>query len=346
MAIRSVHVAIAPVPDGKRSEHRAANRIDSFKSTQTFHSGATLERMKTVVSLKLNAVGTPQGQEVRVNRFLRGWLHGGLHCAVLAVLFITLTNGQHAFAQGMSVFTKVVDITNPEQPIPQSHSLTLFHGGRVYDYMEEAGEVVIFEPIHHRFIVLGSDFAATEVSFAEINHFLETAQTKALQYIEELSIDSDPKSASMAAAIRFQLSPSFDVSYDEANRKLQLSGTELQYDVIGQAVESEAAVHRYLEYADWAKRLNYVLHSQPSLPQPRLKLNERLREHSLLPLSVELTLHLDPPVRFRAEHRYADELKSNDRRLISLWEQRLQSDKVRWMTFRQYQQNLLAQSQP
>jgi len=261
---------------------------------------------------------------------------------ICACLFVV---GQKAtMAQSLRVITKVSDVSNAQDPQSLSHSLTLFHGGRVYDYIEQVGEVVIFEPIHHRFIILGNNFAATEVSFTEINHFLESAQTKAVEYIDELSADREPSSARMAAAIRFQLTPEFQESFDATKSRLTLTGTEMEYSVVGQPVEAESIVNRYLEYADWAKRLNYVLHSHSSLPQARLKLNEKLRTRKMLPVVVELTLHLDPPVKFRAEHRYADKFQPNDRRLISQWERTLQSNKIRWMTFREYQQNLLVQA--
>lgn len=259
------------------------------------------------------------------------------------VTFPSLFNNV-AYAQTLRVSTNVADISRPDDIQQLSYSLTLFHGGRVYDYMPDVGEVVIFEPIHNRFIILGKNYAATEVSFAEINHFLESAQTEAVQYIEELSADPDPMSAAKANAMRFQLSPEFQESYNEGQKQLKLSGTELEYSVEAQPVEGSNVVNRYLEYADWAKRLNFVLHRNSSMPQARIKLNESLRERKLLPKAVELTMYLNPPVKFRAEHRFADEFQSADRRLISQWERTLQSNQVRWMTFREYQQNLLVQS--
>ncbi len=264
--------------------------------------------------------------------------------SILVCICVLGLGQQEAMAQSLRVITKVSDVSNPQDSQPLSHSLTLFHGGRVYDYIEQVGEVVIFEPIHNRFIILGKNFAATEVSFTEINHFLESAQIEAVEYIDELTADPQPSSARMAAAVRFQLTPEFEETFDAANSRLTLSGTELEYSVVGQAVEADSVVNRYLEYADWAKRLNYVLHSHASLPQSRLKLNETLRTRKLLPVVVDLTLHLDPPVKFRAEHRYADKFQSNDRRLISHWERTLQSNKIQWMTFREYQQKLLVQA--
>lgn len=261
-----------------------------------------------------------------------------------SLLVLSAVESSIVYAQSLRVSTSVTDVSRTDDPVQLSYSLTLFHGGRVYDYMPDVGEVVIFEPIHNRFIILGKNYAATEVSFAEINHFLESAQSEAVEYIEELSADPDPQAAAKAAAMRFQLSPEFQETFSEAVGELRLRGTELEYRVETQAVEASNVVNRYLEYADWAKRLNFVLHRNSSLPEARLKLNKSLRERKLLPKSVELTMHLNPPVKFRADHRFAEQFQSADRRLISQWERTLHSDQIRWMTFREYQQNLLVQS--
>lgn len=259
----------------------------------------------------------------------------------LACSILIATTTQATYAQSLRVSTSVADISKPGSPLPLSYSLTLFHGGRVYDYMPDIGEVVIFEPIHNRFLILGKNYTATEVSFAEINHFLESAHSEAVQYIDELSADPDPASAAKAAAMRFQLSPDFQEAYEKHENRLTMRGTELEYLVETQTVEAPNVVNLYLEYADWAKRLNFVLHRNSSLPESRIKLNASLRERKLLPNAVELTMHLNPPVKFRAEHRFAEEFQSADRRLISQWERTLQSNQIRWMTFREYQQNLL-----
>ena len=45
---------------------------------------------------------------------------------------------------------------------------------------------------------------------------------------------------------------------------------------------------KYLEYADWAARLNHILHSEALLPEPRLAVNAALRNRKRIPLTVDL----------------------------------------------------------
>lgn len=265
------------------------------------------------------------------------------HCG-LAFMIWTAACVTPLPAQDLRVYTSVTELAQaPEQQRVISHSLTLFHAGRVYNYIDQVGEVVIFEPAHHRFIILGNDFTATEVPFSELNHFLETARKEAAQYIGELEARNNPDSDKLAAALRFQLNPEFLKSSHENAKRLSLQGSSLTYHVETAEAESPELVRQYLNYADWAARLNYVLHPHSAYPAGRLQLNAELRERGRLPTRVELTMHLQQTVRLRAAHQYDWKLQSVDRKHISHWERTLQSNRVRWMTFHEYQQHLVAQ---
>jgi len=247
------------------------------------------------------------------------------------------------FAEDLRVYTSVYDISQSEnEPKRISDSLTLFHAGKVYDYMEGVGEVVIFEPAHHRFIIL-RDFTATEVSFSELNHFLESAKVKAEEYIGELSVINDPNATKTAAAVRFQLAPQFQTKFDAG--LLTMQGGYMNYLVKSASAESDNALNQYLEYADWASRLNYVLHNRSAFPASRLKLNEELRKHRALPTRVELTMQQDRTYHLRADHKFEWKIQTLDKQLITHWERVLHSDQVAWVTFHQYQQKLIAQQE-
>jgi len=265
---------------------------------------------------------------------------------LLPLVFLTVIAGlmdQAAMAQDIRVYTEVMDVAREGGSKELSHSVTYFHAGSAYDYMPDVGEVVIFEPIHSRFIILGDDYSATEVSFAEVNHFLETAQTETVKYINELSVSSEKNALLNSKLLQFQLAPDFRETFDPNTNQLSMTGSYLSYNVKATKVESPNIVLQYLEYADWAKRLNYVLHPQPTLPNARLQLNEALRKRQLLPTEVEMSLHLDPPVRFKVVHEFSEKLQPIDRQHIRRWEQLINGDQIRWMTFHEYQQNLLAE---
>lgn len=265
-------------------------------------------------------------------------------CRLLALLSIMHWCGQVTLAQDMRVYTSVTDLSRgPQSSGVLSTSLTLFHAGKVYDYMEEIGEVVIYEPGHHRFIILGKDFAATEVPFAELNHFLEAAQKESLKYIEELSTRPDTRSAKLAIAVRFQLQPEFLQSFDEQATTLRLQGGPMNYEVRVASAPTTQVVDRYLDYTDWAARLNYVLHPHSAFPAARLILNDALRKRKQLPVQVDRSLQVEGTEKLRAQHSFSWEFQSIDKKHISHWERMLQSDKVRWLTFHEYQQQVLTQ---
>lgn len=243
-----------------------------------------------------------------------------------------------AAAQDMRVYTSVSDISQPAAPRALSHSLTLFHAGKVYDYMKETGEVVIFEPVHHRFVILNKDFIATEVPFAELNHFLESARSESMNYISKLDPNENANAARLSALVKFQLSPVFQEQENAAAQSLELTSEHLNYNVKTAKIESTQFVRQYLDYTDWAARLNFALRPNSTFPEARLKLNDTLRRMEVLPTQVDLQLQKADPVRLRAEHQFAWEFLAVDRSHISQWERSLHSDRVRWVPFQQYQQ--------
>lgn len=262
-------------------------------------------------------------------------------CAMLVCL-CALGHLTPLAAQDLRVTTTVTDRSQPNKPRVLSTSLTLFHAGLVYDYMTEVGEVVVFEPQRHRFMVLNRDFAATEVSFTEVNRFLEVAAAESDTYLTQLRQDASPGATQSAHAIRFQFAPQFREAFQDGNGVLAMTGDPMSYQVKTEKSRVPESVTQYLDYADWTARLNYVLHPQATFPAPRLMLNQSLRKHGRLPTQVELVLQGTPEVRLQAEHAYSWELRAVDRQAIAQWNRQLESKELKWMTFHQYQQRLIA----
>ncbi len=252
-----------------------------------------------------------------------------------------------ADAQDMRVYTTVSEVTKGmNSPRVLSHSLTLFHAGKVYDYMEEAGEVVIYEPVHHRFVVLGKNYVATEIPFTEVNHSIEATRAETSKMLEQLRSQGDDKSLRIASLIQFQLEPTFESSLDPATQFFSMNADPLKYSVKTAKIESPQFVRQYLDYADWAARLNFMMRSNSAFPAARLQLNESLRQNELLPTTVDLQfrqVQRAEPLRLRAEHQFSWEFQSVDRRHINHWERQLRSSEVRWVTFQEYQQQLVAE---
>lgn len=260
---------------------------------------------------------------------------------VLIAVPTLLGSGSLARAQDMRVYTVVTDVGAPGQtPTALSHSLTLFHAGKVYDFMEDVGEVVILDLQQNRFILIGSNQKATIVSFEELQQFLRSANLEANRYLDELESKGDRLAAEHAAAIRFQLTPTFKEQFQSDARQMKLAGDFLSYDVQTLVPPGDPCVENYLAYADWAAKLNCILHPRSTFPEPRLHLNARLRERKLLPLNVDLRVKVDTELHLRAEHKFSWELESVDKRLITKWEKLITSPQTPWISFQQYQQDL------
>ncbi len=263
--------------------------------------------------------------------------------ALFALSVVTTLLPHFARAQDMSVYTTVSPVTKEDtKPQVIARSLTLFHAGKVYDYMEDLGEVVVFEPVNNRFIIFNGNYVATRVDHSELQQFLKVAQFESEKYLQELTLTSDRDGRSIAALLEFQLQPKFDEQYDPTLNRLSLTAGPMRYDVQTARIEEAYLQEQYLAYADSAARLNFVLHPQSAYPAPRLQLNDSLRQKGLLPVAVRLETQGDTRTVLRADHKFHWELQSSDKFHINKWERLLESDQLRWVSFREYQQQLLA----
>lgn len=250
-------------------------------------------------------------------------------------------------AQQFRVFTEVTQpAANPEsddQPEVIARSLTLFHAGKVFDWLPPpVGEVTVFERSHRRFLIFnGRKLIATTVTFEEIERLLAAARDETHNYARQLEIRNEPNSRAIIEPLQFQLDPQFKETFNPTGRRLSLRSPRFVYSVDFAAPDMREAADAYLNYADWAARLNYVLHPRSLFPAPRLKLNESLRSRGLVPVNVELHVQFDKPLQWNAGHKFNWELESADRQHINHWESMLRKDSLKWMTFREYQREIL-----
>jgi hypothetical protein len=267
-------------------------------------------------------------------------------CIRCLVCMATLITSLNAMGQGMRVSTHVFDMLNPDangRETVVSTSLSLFHNGRVYDYVDSADQVVILDPGQNKFTVLNTaKNLSTTLSFEEMRRLQETRIPAVEKYIEDI-VQRDQKSGIQAAeALRFQLRPHFERAFDSGTGRLTLSSASFTYRVETRPWSDSDQVEKYLTYADWTCRLNHLMHPSSMFPEPRLKLNAALRElKQRIPVSVELDLTPGDSLRLRAEHQFTQSLEDDDRRRISRWEEALTSESVKSLPFRSYQQNTL-----
>ncbi len=262
--------------------------------------------------------------------------------ALLTAMFALAV--QEAEAEELRIFTAVYDLGAQkklgEKPPVIARAITLFHAGKVYDYVDLANEVVILEPAARRFRILNpSRGLVTTAAFDEIKTHLNVAREETRRHVATLN-GSDPDAAKMAALLSFQLDPRFEETYDEQSGVLELKSGPLSYTAKTVDPERPGVSAAYIEYADWACQLNYLLHPSPVLPEPRLILNRTLKAKDRLPASVELTCEA-LPTHLRAEHQVHFGLNAQDSDLIFQWESQLKAEATRVVPLREYQKTVL-----
>jgi len=260
-----------------------------------------------------------------------------------------------ASAQEFGVYTKVFNVagatpkTTPEVIV---RSLTLFRSGIAYDTIHSAGEVTIFDPSRRRFVIVnGPRRLTTELSFEEIDKSLKKAELATREYIAELQQKGDARSLAAAAPLLGQLDPAFSEQFDSGTATLLLPGRGFRYRVHCTRTPNtpnidrlafNAARRRYLEYADWTAKLNYLLHPRALFPAPRISLNRALKTRKLLPLKVELRDNSAGGFHLRAEHQYHWKLTGKDRDDILHWESLRTRGTLRRVKFAEYRRRLVS----
>jgi hypothetical protein len=266
----------------------------------------------------------------------------GALVAIATVLIATgLFSTATVSAQDFHVDTTVEAVTRRETQ-EMSRSVTLFHAGKTYDFIQDLAELVVFDPSHDRFTLLNTrQPRATQVHVDEINRMLQIGRQALLDHVKTLRASGKPDSPDMIDAILFQFNPQFDESISQTNRGplLDLRSKYFHYQVLGASPPTPAHGEAYLNYADWIIRLNYVLNPGKTLPEQRIKLDAALRRAQLIP--VEVTFGDTNSVQVRARHRIYWDLNERDRELIRQWDGLLMRPDLKRVSFQDYQRSLL-----
>lgn len=252
-----------------------------------------------------------------------------------------------ASAQGLKVSTAVYNAgqldSNGREPMVSS-SVSLFHAGKAYDYVEAVGEVVIYEPSANRFTLLNPGRGLyTIIRFEELNRLLAARAPRIEEYLAELRASGAKDLAKAERSVRFQLNPKFETQYESRSGTLVLKGDSWTYVVHTKNWDDAEQIQKYIEYTDWTARMNYVLHPSSLFPEPRLALNQAiLRLKNRIPVIVQLSLKPNEALTLRAEHQITRGLSDQERRLINEWTSALTSGSLKELPFRQYQEKTLA----
>jgi hypothetical protein len=250
-----------------------------------------------------------------------------------------------AQAQEFRVYTRIYDVRGTSDAgsrAPVGRSTALFHAGKVYDCVDTGNQMTIYEPALERFVMIdGSRRVAAVVRLDAIETLLHQAAKKGEEQLETLRGSSRRDDIQLANHLEFQLAPRFEVAFDEAKQILRLNGRAMSYSVRCAAADPADLVDKYLDYADWAARLNYVMNPAAQLPLGRLQLNEALRSRQRIPTEVTLKTHQPGGLHLTAEHRFDWKIDASDREIIRHWEKLLHDNGVKRVSLKDYRRGVL-----
>lgn len=197
---------------------------------------------------------------------------------------------------------------------PAARSLTLFHQGVAWDFLElpvapEKGrsaaaeedemqlvEIVLHDPARERVVVIDPvRHRKTEIATVQLKR-LGASLAKWAQ-------------ASDDRLVRWAGGPDFNDDLREEEGRLELAGPRARYAVTHVAASSPEASQNYRQFADTAIMLKALLQPGGIPPFPRLAINHRLQEAGGIP--AEVTLEIEQrgvsfgagPTRLRGVHR-------------------------------------------
>ena len=267
---------------------------------------------------------------------------------VALVASLGLSAATAVTAQEIRIYTTIRDVSGNSSAVTADHgsivvrSLMLFHAGKVYDYIEPAREVTVYEPAHRRFTVLNPRRQlCSELTHDEIRQFLGLAEDEAQKRLAFVPEESSASSRRALEFLRFQFQPDFESNFDNTKQQLKLSADNFEYVVEGFQPETPEVVEKYLQVADWMAQFNSVLHPHSLFPAPRLKLNQELRSRGLLPLTISLKAETDPVLHLQAKHEWTWKFQKTDRQLIDNWDKQLRDPNLRKLPFREFQKEML-----
>lgn len=255
-----------------------------------------------------------------------------------------------ADAQDLKILTRVYSRQAEPGGAPHDEqravSLTIFHAGRVYDYVDSIGEIIVFEPTENRFTIMSSTRSLVAVvDFDELRQILKIAKTEAEKHIDRLVDKNGGTLPPSAAGLVAQFSPQFEETWKPQSNELLMTSPSVSYRALCIATDDQTLNDSYLHYADWIARLNFALHPQSMYPEARIRLNEALRRRQLIPVEVHLIREGETLRHLRAEHKITWKLDATDRSLIHEWSSRLAKGQLQQVTFAEYQKALMLSAQ-
>ncbi|MAT72441.1 MAG: hypothetical protein CMJ58_23295 [Planctomycetaceae bacterium] len=214
--------------------------------------------------------------------------------------------GGFALSAAAQEFRVETEVFVADEPEPASRTVTLFENGAVYEFIDEAHQIVVYrrgnEDRPGRFILLDTTAKRrTDVPVDRMDALMEKIQAWA-------AVQKDPM-------MKFSAEPDFKEQYDRELGQLTLSSKEWTYKAATVTAEDAAALIRYRDFTDAYAKLNALMHGEAP-PGPRLALNAALEKHGIVPVEIRRILGNDEDTQVRAAHLFSWRLSRNDRSRI------------------------------
>ena len=231
----------------------------------------------------------------------------------LSIVFLSLARVNVVGAAEVQEFRVDTEIFIGEEKQPAAETLTLFTGGRVYDFLLTGPEeITLFDAQRGRFTLIDPA--------RKVKSGISTQQL--LEYV--LSLESHA-AESKDSLFKFASAPKFESSSEDVQEhgqscvRLKLTGRPLEYVALARRPERAGAAREYRYFADWYARLNATRPGNLP-PGARLELNKALADQELLPLEVTRTitpsLPLSKKIVARSRHLVNWTLGGEDRKRI------------------------------
>ena len=201
-------------------------------------------------------------------------------------------------------FRMETDVFSGSQVDPIVETLTIFRSQVIYDFMGPEGEEITIFDIPRGSIVLVDTQRKMKTS-------ISTSQLMAFM----AAVKSQPQSS----AKNHLLAPQFQEKYEATQQVVTLTDVHLTYRAKGIKPKHPEFAQRFQLFADWYARLNATRLGNPP-PFGRIKLNQSLARHGLIPAEIERTVVVnataDRTQKMRSRHLTNWQLTETDRKRI------------------------------
>lgn len=155
-----------------------------------------------------------------------------------------------------------------------SETITLFRGGQVYDILRAPDEIVVFDPVRSRFVLLKpARSIRTEITLDQINRM-----------VEDLKVELVNRGGGLQ---QFLASPSYEIK-QENPKETRFEGDYASYVVKTEKAASLLAARQFSQFSDAYTRLNVM--NNPAL-LARQPINTWLADQERVPTEVEVTYY-------------------------------------------------------